>query len=73
MTTKTAAEWVNSAIELGMDPQLVTQADGAQYVFARVPINRGAASPGLSKDLIDEVCKELSARGRIQIHCADPL
>ena len=74
MTTKTAAEWVNSAIELGMDPQIVTQADGAQYVFARVPTNRGAAPPrALLEDLIDDVCKELSARGRIQIHCADPL
>ena len=71
MTTKTAAEWVNPAIKLGMDPQLVTQANGSQFVFSRVPTNRRAASPGLSKDLIDEVCKELSARG--QIHCADPL
>ena len=72
MSAKTAAEWVDAAIDVGLDPYLLTQADGTQYVFQRVV--RSNKSPGvLSEDLIDEVCKELSARGRIQIHCADPL
>ena len=71
MTAKTATEWVDAAIDVGLDPYLLTQPDGSQGIFQKVVASDKSPGP-VPEDLIDDICDELIARGRVQIHCADP-
>ena len=70
MTTKEAAtKWIDTAIEIGMDPQVVIQPDGSEGVLNRHS-RKGRPGP-LTDDLIGDVIEVLISRGRIHDFRAD--